>query len=126
MDPMRLLPDNSGISWVPYLCLSPVLLVPINAYLGRTSPGEWLATGLAVAIFLALYFWSFWVRGSKAVLPIAGMATLGLLIVPFNSSGNIFLLYASGFVGFLGNTKHAVAALAVIVGAIALQSWLVG
>ena len=126
MGPMRLLPDKSGISWVPYLCLSPVLLVPLNAYFGRTTPGEWLATGLAVAIFLPLYFWSFWVRGWKAVLPLAGMATLGLLIVPFNSSANVFLLYASALVGFLGDTKRSVAALAVIVGAIALQSWLVG
>ena len=120
---MRLLPDNSRVSWVPFLCLAPVLLVPLDAYFANATPGEWLATGLAVAIFLPLYFWSFWVRGWKAVLPLAGMATLGLLIVPMYSSACVFLLYASGLVGFLGNTKHSAAALALIVGAIALQSW---
>jgi two-component system sensor histidine kinase DesK len=101
-----------------------VLLVPLDAYFADATPGGWLATGLAVAIFLPMYFWSFWVRGWKAALPLAGMAVLGLAFVPFNSSAEVFLLYASGLVGFLGNTKHSVVALAIIVGAIALQSWI--
>ncbi len=94
---MRLLPDNSRVSWMPFLCLAPVLLVPLDAYFANATPGGWLATGLAVAIFLPLYFWSFWVRGWRAALPLAGMAVLGLLFVPFYSSANVFLLYASVF-----------------------------
>ncbi len=123
---MKLLPDNSGINWVPYLCLLPVLLVPLDAYFGNTTPGEWIATGIAMAVFLPLYFWSFWLRGWKAALPIGGMATLGLLAVPFNSSASIFVLYASGVMGFLGNAKRSVAALAIVITAVALQSWLLG
>ncbi len=83
-------------------------------------------TGLAMAIFLPLYFWSFWLRGWKAALPVAGMAILGLLVVPFNSTASIFVLYASGVVGFLDNAKRSVAALAIIITAVALQSWLLG
>jgi len=79
-----------------------------------------------MAIFLPLYFWSFWLRGWKAALPVAGMATLGLMAVPFNSTASIFVLYASGVVGFLGNAKRSVAALAIIITAFALQSWLLG
>lgn len=123
---MRLLPDNSRINWVPYLCLSPVLLVPLNAYFGDSTPQTWIATGLATAMFLPLYFWSFWLRGWKAALPVGGMATLGLLAVPFNLTASIFVLYASGVVGFLGSAKRSVAALALIVTAVALQSWLLG
>jgi two-component system sensor histidine kinase DesK len=104
----------------------PVLLVPLNAYFGNITTGEWIATGIAIAIFLPLYFWSFWLRGWKAALPIGGMATLGLLAVPFNSTASIFVLYASGVVGFLGNAKWSVAALAIMATAIALQSWLLG
>ncbi len=121
---MKLLPDNSRINWVPYLCLLPVLLVPLDAYFGNTTTGEWIATGIAMAIFLPLYFWSFWLRGWKAVLPIGGMATLGLLATPFNSSASIFILYASGVVGFLGNAKRSVTVLSIIIAAVALQSWL--
>ncbi len=123
---MRLLPDNSGINWIPYLCLLPVLLVPLDAYFGSPTPGEWLTTGLAMAVFLPLYFWSFWLRGWKAALPIGGMAAVGLLAEPFNSSASIFILYASGFVGYLGDAKRSVGALAIIITAVALQSWLLG
>ena len=123
---MKLLPNNSQINWVPYLCLLPVLLVPLDAYFGNTTPVEWTATGLAMAVFLPLYFWSFWVRGWKAALPVGGMAILGFLVVPFNPTASIFVLYASGVVGFLGNAKRSVAALAIIITAVALQSWLLG
>ncbi len=123
---MKLLPDNSGTNWVAYLWLLPVLLVPLDAYFGNTTTGEWIATGMAMAIFLPLYFWSFWLRGWKAALPVGGMATLGLLAAPFNSSASIFVLYASGVVGFLGNAKRSVAVLSIIIAAVALQSWLLG
>lgn len=123
---MRLLPDKPGINWVPYLCLLTVLLVPLDTYFGNSSTVEWIATGTAIAIFLPLYFWSFWLRGWKAALPIGGMAALGLLVTPFNSSASIFILYASGVVGFLANAKRSVAALAIIITAVALQSWLLG
>ena len=119
---MRLLPDNSQINWVPYLCLLPVLLVPLDAYFGNTTPQEWMATGLAMAVFLPLYFWSFWVRGWKAALPLGGMATLGLLTVPFNSSASIFVLYASGLAGFLDDAKRSVVALAIIITAVARKA----
>jgi two-component system sensor histidine kinase DesK len=54
------------------------------------------------------------------------MATLGLLVVPFNSTASIFILYASGVVGFLGNAKRSVAVLSIIIAAVGLQSWLLG
>lgn len=120
---MRLLPNNFQANWVPYLCLSPVLLVPINAYLGKTSPGEWLAIVVVMGAFLPLYFWSFWLRGWRAAIPVGGMAALGFLTVPFISSANIFILYASGVIGFLGTAKRSVTALAIMIIAVALQSW---
>ena len=123
---MKLIPDNSGFNWVPYLCLLPVLLIPLDAYFGNTTPGEWIAIGIAIAVFLPLYFWAFWLRGWKAALPIGGMATLGLLAAPFNSSASIFVLYASAIVGSLGNAKRSVTVLAIMVAAVALQSWLLG
>jgi two-component system sensor histidine kinase DesK len=123
---MRLLPDNSQINWVPYSCLAPVLLVPIDAFLSKASPAEWVATAALIAAFLPLYFWSFWLRGWHAALPIGGMAALGILAIPFNSSASIFILYASSVIGFLGNAKRSVAALAIMIIAVALQSWILG
>lgn len=123
---MRLLPDNSQINWVPYLCLLPVLFLPLDAYFGNTTTVEWIVTGVAIAIFLPLYFWSFWLRGWQAAVPVGGMAALGLLAVPFNTSASIFILYASGVVGFLGTAKRSIAALAIIISAVSLQSWLLG
>jgi len=122
---MKLLPDSSRFNWVAYLCLLPVLLVPFDAWFGKTTT-EWIVTGLAMAVFLPLYFWSFWLRGPKAALPVGGLAALGLLVEPFNSSASIFVLYASGVVGSLGNAKLSVAALAIMISAVALQSWLLG
>ena len=123
---MRLLPNNSQITWVPYLCLAPVLLVPIDTYLDEASSADWVATVALMAAFLPLYFWSFWLRGWRAALPIGGMAALGFLAIPFNSSASIFILYASGVIGFLGNAKRSVAALAIMIVAVALQSWVLG
>jgi two-component system, NarL family, sensor histidine kinase DesK len=123
---MRLLPNNSQINWVPYLCLAPVLLVPIDTYLGKASSADWVATAALMAAFLPLYFWSFWLRGWRAALPIGGMAALGFLAIPFNSSASIFILYASAVIGFLGNAKRSVAALAIMIIAVALQSRLLG
>jgi two-component system sensor histidine kinase DesK len=123
---MKLLPETSRINWVAYLCLLPVLLVPLNAFFGDTTTEKWVATGIAMGIFVPLYFWSFWLRGRKAALPIGGMTALGLLAAPFNFSASIFILYASGFVGFLDSAKRSVAALAIIITAFALQSWLLG
>lgn len=123
---MRLLPNNSQINWVPYLCLATVLLVPIDAYLSNATPIEWAATAALMAAFLPLYFWSFWLRGWRAALPIGGMATLGFLGVPFNSSASVFILFASGVIGFLGNARRSAAALVIMIIAVALQSWVLG
>lgn len=123
---MRLLPDNPGMSWLPYLYLLPLVLVPLDTYFGNATPTEWIATGFAIAIFLPLFFWVFWLRGWKAAFPIGGMAALGLLAVPFNSTASMFVIYAGCVVGFLGNAKWSVAALAVMVAAVGLQSWLLG
>jgi len=123
---MRLLPNTPQINWVPYLCLAIVLLVPIDAYLGNATPIEWAATAALMAAFLPLYFWSFWLRGWRAALPIGGMAALGFLGVPFNSSASIFILFASGVIGFLGNAQRSAAALVIMIMGVALQSWVLG
>lgn len=123
---MRLLPENSRVRWVPYLCLLPILFVPLDAYFADTSTTEWIVTGLALGIFVPMYFWSFWLRGWVAAVPIGCMASLGFLMAPFNSNASVFILYASGLIGFLGTARRSVVALAILIGGVALQSRLLG
>ena len=102
------------------------MFIPLDAYFADTSTMEWIATGMALGIFVPLYFWSFWLRGWMAIVPVGGMAALGFLTAPFNSNASVFILYASGLIGFLGTARRSVVALAILIGGVALQSRLLG
>ena len=58
------------------------------------EPYAWTATGLAVAVFLPLYFRA--CRGALGPdwLGISALAGIGYALLPFNLGGNTFLIYA--------------------------------
>ena len=72
---MQLIPKDVELGWTPYAWL--VYLVffwfqPI--FSPHTTPREWALTALGTAIFLPLYFWGFWLPGSKALVHCANYA----------------------------------------------------
>jgi two-component system, NarL family, sensor histidine kinase DesK len=101
---MRLLPRHSEHGWTPYVWL--IYAIPYAAWpfvvptrvLGSPAAG-WLAWLAGLGLFLALYFRSYWVDGSRRLPLIGAIAGLGILMVPTNPGAVVFFIYASGFVG---------------------------
>jgi two-component system sensor histidine kinase DesK len=121
---MRLLPDDKDIGWLPYgylLYLSLFLAYPLATH---ARPLVWVLTGAGVAAFLPLYFLSFWSSGLKKLWPVAGMTALGVVYAPFNPGAASFFVYAAAAGVFAGAAGIAWAVIAVIVGIIGLESFL--
>ena len=98
----RLLPEEMQLGWMPFLNLGflAFLFVPLTFdFFGRTNPLR--DTGLAfaptlvsLAVFLPLYFLLHRTTGARAVLCMLGIASLALVLLPFNQFANTYLIYA--------------------------------
>ena len=121
---MRLLPDDKDISWLPYaylLYLSWFLVYPLASH---ASALQWLFTAIAVAVFLPLYFLSYWVDGRNLLLTCAAIALLGVIYTPSNPGASVFFIYASAAMAFFGSAVVSWIAIGVIVGAVGLETLL--
>jgi len=110
----RLLPEDRFLGWTPYMWLvylPPLFLQPA---LGGASATTWVMTSVVGVAFLPLYFRGYWARGVEVYLIIGAIAALGALLVPFNSSGFVFFIYAAGFAGTQRPVKRAVQLLVVL------------
>lgn len=113
---MRLLPNDSDLAWTPYAWLIytvPFLLTPFvderqNTPLGFTT------YALALAVFLVLYFRSYWVRGRELMLVAAATVAMGLAFWPVSLGAGAFFIYAAGMIGLLDNSRHATIGLFII------------
>lgn len=114
---MRLLPPNKELGWTPYVWLIYLGFFFLQPSFGRATWKEWLATVLGAVIFLILYFASYWLSGRRRLWVASAIALLGLGFGPFNAGGAVFLVYAANTVAFIGETRIAVTALAVVVAA---------
>jgi two-component system sensor histidine kinase DesK len=99
MAPMRLLPNDKDIGWVPYIWLVYLLAVPVNAWFFPATPLTWTANALGMAVFLVLYFRGYWVEGRELLWIIALITLLGMIIVPINPSAAVYFVYAASFAG---------------------------
>jgi two-component system sensor histidine kinase DesK len=122
---MRLLPDDPETSWTPYVWL--IYLFPFLAYaaLARTSAFQWAATLAGLALFLVLYFWSYWVEGRKALGCAAGILLLGVLFAPSNPGAGTLFVYAAAIVAKAARARAAWALLGGIEAVIILEATLV-
>jgi two-component system, NarL family, sensor histidine kinase DesK len=121
---MRLLPDDKDIGWLPYgylFYLSLFLAYPLATH---ARPLDWALTGAGVAVFLPLYFSSYWACGLKKLWPVAGMTALGVAFAPLNPGAAVFFVYAAAAGAFAGAGGFAWVVIAGIVGIAGLESFL--
>src|SRR5271165_4404034 len=92
--PMRLLPLKHEQGWLPYGWLIYLLIFLLYPFEGRASALEWTLTAAAVCAFLPLYFWGYWLNGKRILIPIGGIAALGMTCAPWNAGASVFFVYA--------------------------------
>ncbi len=121
---MRLLPDNPSISWTPYAYL--IYLVPFLAQpvLGTATLVSQALTALGLLVFLGLYFWGWWLDDLRKLLPITGIAMLGVAFAAHNFGAGVFFVYASAFAGELVPTRRAWTAIGLLSGLVGLTAGL--
>src|SRR4051794_9752090 len=103
----RLLPKDEEIGWAPHAWL--IYLVPFLAYpaLEGASALRWAATLAGLAVFLVLYFRSYWLEGPRVLGCAGGIALLGVLFSPYNPGGGTFFIYAGAIVAHVGSPRAA-------------------
>ena len=123
---MRLLPpDKPEMGWVPYLWLVYILGFFAYPFLAHTSLAVTLATFAGGAAFLVLYFSGYWLCGSRALWSAGGIALLAIVFSPFNPGACSLWIYAAAALCKVGKPQTAARWLAVLLAALALESWLV-
>jgi two-component system sensor histidine kinase DesK len=118
----RLLPE-SHLGWTPYAWLVYLSFFVVYA-VWTNEPRDWLIDAPALLAFLVLYFRGFWVQGRALLLIALAIAGLGMLLGPRNPGANCFVIYSAAFMGGVGRPLAAVRWLAVILSAVAFESWL--
>jgi len=118
MNSMECVPDHGWMKygWLAYLVF--VILAPIA---NQARWPVWLGTGLAILVFLYLYFSAFRARGRRQSYYIAGMALLGFACLPFNSGATTFVIYAAAFIGFAASFVPGVVSLSILVALTAIE-----
>ncbi|MCH9680949.1 MAG: sensor histidine kinase [Deltaproteobacteria bacterium] len=122
----RLLPDDPQLGWAPYvwlLYLGFVFLIPVFG--GFTQHlSVWVASVVATAVFLPVYFYGYWVEGPRLMLLAMVIAGIGTLLTPFNPGSNTFFIFSAFFAGrSVHRPIHGLATVGVVVFITALVSW---
>ena len=119
---LRLLPPDSPVGWTPFAWLVYVSIFLFYGYLGNT-PGEWVLDGIALAAFLVLYFRGFWLGGTALLRVALAIVGIAVVVTPHNPGGSCFFIYAAAFAGEIAPPARAIRWIAVIVGIVAIQTW---
>ena len=120
---MRLLPA-SHLGWTPYAWLIYLsFYVAYGLWLSKT-PLDWTLNAVGLVVFLALYFRAFWERGKRLLGFAFAIVGLGVLTIPINPGANCFFIYGAAFLGDAARPAVAFRWLLVIVGILAVETWL--
>ena len=94
---MRLLPPRFSQTWEIYASL---LFLGFFVFGVRADePWSLALAGAALAVFLALFFWAYWLSGPGVLAPAIGMSAIGLAFLPANGGASVFLSYAVAICG---------------------------
>jgi two-component system sensor histidine kinase DesK len=120
--PTELSEQHGWVKYVWLIYLSFFIFAPSQA---RASWPVLIAGGLAIPVFLFLYFSIFRTSGWRQYSAIVAIALLGFGFMPFNSGAPAFIIYAAAFIGFAADFKPGVISLTVLLVLTALEmEWL--
>jgi len=123
---MRLLPKNTGIGWLPYAWLAFLGFFIIGMFVPPVTGTRVFLNLATLAIFLVTFFRCYWIdHGKQLAIPISIIVALGVSASIINPGASVFFHYASFFAGRLGNLKHSVITITVIL-IIIVASWYFG
>ena len=123
---MRLLPRNTGLGWTPFLWLIYLFYLVVFPFVGDKSAGVWVLTAAAAAIFLPLYFYGYWVSGTRLLLVIVTIVLLGAIVTPWNPGATVFFIYGAAFLGDTGAPRQAARRLAILLALMMVEAWWLG
>ena len=119
---MRLLPQDKGFGWYPYIWLIYLAGPPLNSWLSHASAWNWAITVLGMLIFLPLYFLGYWLESRGRLWVAAGMTLLGAGTAPINPGAAVYFIFASAVVGMKGDTRYSIRVLGLVLLIIAGES----
>lgn len=122
----RLLPDDRNIGWTPYLWLVYLSFFFIEWFFRPIPAGELAASIVALAVFLVLYFRSYWVGSRTRLWMAIATAAIGLLLVPFNGGAIVFYIYAAASAGTIRPPRLAVMAIGCIIAVALVETLALG
>jgi len=122
----RLVPPDSLLGWTPYLWLVWLGFFFIPWGLQSTAAVTKIATVMALALFLPLYFRYYWARAVERLWIIAIIMALGCAMIPFSISGGGLLIYAGAFVGYSMRPGLALMVLTGLAAACSIEYLLLG
>ncbi len=122
---LRLLPE-SPLGWTPYAWLVYLSFFIVYGIAGNQTALDWAIDGSALIVFLVLYFRAFWLEGRDLLRMAFVIVALGAVLVPRNHGAAVFFIYGAAFLGEAARPAAAARWLLLIVGIVAVESWLLG
>ena len=122
----RLLPEDNFLGWTPFLWLVYVPTLFLTPAARHDPPIVWWATGVAIVVFLPLYFRGYWARGRQFHLILAAITLLGVALAPLNNSAFALFIYAASFAGSRRPTRLAIKILAGLTAIIIVEALVLG
>jgi len=117
------LPPGHSQRWLTYVWLAYLSWFIVE---GLARAATWrgdVGVAIGVAIFLPLYFYSYWVRGRRVLWPAIAMCLLGTVYAPWNNGAVTFFIYATAALVSLRSVKEiwwGIAGVMLWLGAVAL------
>ena len=115
---MKIFTVDEHHGWMPLVWLAYLVFFFVHPVADRVGTREWVATLLAVAVFLPLYFFTYRAARPWCYFTVAGIALLGLGFAPSNPGAACFVIYAAAFLPFIVDSE--LAAVALLAGLVAL------
>lgn len=119
------LPPDPQQGWLPYMWLLYLLNFILPVVLSsRSTTRDWLLMGTGVAIFLPLYFRSYWEEGRGKFLIAAAEVALALALGSWNPGACVFVIYAVAAVVHQDNPRVVWPEVVALLAVTGLASWL--
>jgi two-component system sensor histidine kinase DesK len=96
---MRLLPEDPDIGWGPYAFLVYLGFVFMGAAFADAGTTPWIASCVAIVVFLPMYFVAYWLHGWRRLALATAMALLMFPLATVNASASSFAIYGAYFAG---------------------------